>query len=217
MDTPGGLIERPPQRIYTPTFWPLHRLLHLCAQEQPYDLTFWQAVPGAFTYSPDGTLQAVAVRNATKERAYGFIPFLPNPVTAHEDTAYAFDCALWFGERGDGLATDALQVLQDAPLAPWATDTWQLLASRAKQIVTVDLPDVEVMAVKPASRGEGLIVRLGALVPLHETIQVRIRGHTVSQAWLCDARERDIEPISIRYGAANPRMDTTITTVRLLV
>jgi hypothetical protein len=84
-------------------------------------------------------------------------------------------------------------------------------------MVTADLPDVEVTAVKPASRGEGLIVRLSALAPLHKTIQVRIRGHTVSQAWLCDARERDIEPISIRYGAACPKMDTTIVTIRLLV
>jgi hypothetical protein len=75
---------------------------------------------------------------------------------------------------------------------------------------------VAVTALKPASRGEGLILRLDALNVPQGTISITLRGRSVRAAFLCDARERDLEPLVVREGCADLTMPGPIATVRLL-
>jgi len=74
---------------------------------------------------------------------------------------------------------------------------------------------VTIAAVKPASRGEGVIVRLVA--PAAPGV-VRLVSHAfaVRSAALCDARERDLGELAVDGGVVTVAMTGTIATVRLV-
>lgn len=170
MDAPGGTVVRPLRRVYAPTFWPMHRWLHLVDDTTGHGLAMWQALPGAISYDVSGELCAVAVRNATRERVFGLLPIPGNPVTAHEREAYRFDCAFIF----------------------------------------------TMLAAKPVSRGEGTVIRLYAPTPPLGVLTVRCPGRPIRQAYRCDARERDLEPLPVTAGAVHLTMAGTVATLRIL-
>lgn len=211
MDAPGGVIRRPTRRIYDPTYWPLYHWAYVADRGGDRGFALWQALPGAAAYLGDGAIEVVAARNATRERVFGFVPLLANPATAHERTAYALDYAILFTEGGDWLQSGIPRTFGNAPFAPW-----QASGGFAAPIVEVSDPEVTVIATKPASRGTGLIVRLYALAPPAQPLQVSLAGRGVEAAWLCDARERDIRPLPVREGVVLVEMSSTIVTVRLL-
>jgi alpha-mannosidase len=72
------------------------------------------------------------------------------------------------------------------------------------------------MAIKPASRGEGVIVRLYALVSPESDVLVTAHHFPVVKAFLCDTRERDLESLEVRDGTVQLAMPGTIATIRLL-
>ncbi len=84
--------------------------------------------------------------------------------------------------------------------------------------VTTDSPDVTVIAVKRASRGEGVILRLYAPFPLESDIAVDVSslGPGTGRAFLCDVRERDIEPLEVLDGKVHLNMMGSVATLRLL-
>ena len=82
--------------------------------------------------------------------------------------------------------------------------------------MTTDRPDVIVITVKPASRGDGLVARLLTLTTPGPSTAVMIRDHIVKRAFLCDARERDLERLDVRAGVVYLTMPGTIATIRLL-
>ncbi len=209
MDQPGGVVVRPVTKIYDPTFWPLQHLLHLQDDVDGRGVALWLRRPGALTYRPGGCLEVIALRNATRERAWGFVPILATPATGHERSVYTFEYAIWFTATGDwrenGVALVARDLAADllgeqGPVAP----------------VTTDCAEVFVTAVKPASRGEGLIARLHTYAPVGSPVTLVAPGGSVAAAFLCDARERDLEPLPVREGAVHLTMPGTIATVRLL-
>jgi hypothetical protein len=216
MDTAGGMVERPPQWIYNPTFWPLHHFVHIQGDDGR-GLAIIQAMPGAVSYQPDGQLELVAMRNATREKAFGWLGIPGNPAVGHERDSYAYEYALLFTENGNWQENNLPLQLQETSNSPWRPRGFSVLRQIADSIITTDNPNVWIAAVKAASRGEGIIVRLNALAVPESTILVRAHHFKVTKAFLCDARERDLSPLEVKDGAIRVKMQGTVTTIRLIM
>lgn len=213
MAQPGGVVVRPMQKVYAPTFWPLQQFVHVQMEEGGRGVAIFQRRPGAVACSQRGVLEAVALRNATRERAFGFLPMLANPATGHERDVYAFDYALLFTSAGDWRENRLPLVAESIIDSPWDPPDEVALRALGASLVTTDRADVRVTAVKPASRGEGVIVRLGAFAA--GPVVLTMRGRTIRGAVLCDARECDVSPLEVHEGKARLTMSGTIATVRL--
>jgi hypothetical protein len=217
MDQPGGVIVRPSQKVYDPTFWPLQHFVHVQDGTDGWGLAAWVRRPAAVTCRPDGRLELVALRNATRERAYGLVPIMATPAAGHERSPYAFQYALWFTPAGDWRANDVARVARRLRAMPWGSADPVEPDERASSLVIPDRDDVFVTAVKPASRGEGWIVRLQTYTLPGPSVSLMLPGREVGSAFLCDARERDLESLELRGGTAHLTMPGAIATVRLMV
>ena len=217
MDTPGGVVVRPPNRIYNPTFWPLQHFAHVQDDRDGRGLAILLAYPGAVSYQPDGTLELVALRNATREKAFGFIPIPGNPASGHERTGHTFDYALLFTQHGDWRENDISHIARSIRYSPWDKPERAALDNLSHSVITTDCPDVWVMAVKPASRGEGVIVRLYAPALPKTPVMVTAHHFKVKGAILCDAREHDLEPLEVRNGSVRVAMPGTVASIRFLL
>jgi len=214
MDVPGGVVERPLTKVYDPTFWPLQRFWHARDRWHGRGLALFLGLPGAISFRADGCVEAVALRNATRERAWGILPLLATVATGHERHACAFDYALLFTPGGDWRENDLPGIAQALAAGPWAGPRAGLHALAAAAIA-IDRPDVYVVAAKPAWRGTGVILRLYTYAAFGAPVVLRLAGRTVRAAALCDARERDLAPLEVREGAVHLTMPGAIATVRL--
>jgi len=225
MDQPGGVVVRPFQKIYHPTFWPLQRFVHIQdaadsradAQADGWGVALCLGRPGAVSCRPDGRLEVIALRNATRERAFGFLPLLATPASGHERSIHAFDYAILFTPAGDWRDNGIELVARSMADTPWDMTGRPELRQLVASLVTTDRPDVVVTTVKPASRGDGLVARLLTLTTPGPSTAVMLRDHIVKRAYLCDARERDLERLDVRAGVVHLIMPGTIATIRLLI
>jgi len=215
MNAPGGVLARPCTRYYEPTFWPLHQFAHLQDRASDRGLTVLQRLPGAISLGQDGGVELMAFRNAPHETAYGLIGLPATPAHGHETEPYTFDYALVPTDGNDRAAEDAaLLWAQLTTGGPW--DAAEPHVRRpVTDLVTTDIPSVRVTAVKPASRGEGVIVRLVSPLGPETPVHVRSDRLPIARATLCDARERDLAPLEVTDGAVRVPMAGTIATVRL--
>lgn len=216
MDVPGGIALRPLQKIYAPTFWPAQSFVHLQDSASGRGIALCLAVPGAVACRPDGTLELVALRNATSERAFGFLPLLGMTVSGHERSRHVCEYALLFTEAGDCRENPIPLMARNLLARPWDSSARAGLRELAASLVTTDRPEVMVTAVKPASRGGGTIVRLSTCAPAGLPVEVSVRGRPLKAAFLCDARERDLEPLPITGQGVRLTMPGAIASVRML-
>jgi len=216
MDTPGGVAVRPPMRFYDPTFWPLQRWVHLQDDRDGRGLALLQSMPGAVSYQAGGTLELVALRNAPRETAYGVIKLPANPATGHETESTTFDYALLFTSGGNWRDNEIPEMARSIVFSPRDDPECDALQTSAATDVTTNRSDVWVTAVKPASRGDGVIVRLTASAVPETPVAVTARYLPVTGAFLCDARERDLAPLDVQAGTVRAVMTGTVATVRLL-
>lgn len=216
MDTPGGVVSRPRERIYSPTFWPFQRFVHIRDRASGQGLALYQSLPGAVSCESNGTIQLVALRNALRERAYGLLPLSGNPARGYEKDPYTFDYAIEFTPRGDWQANDLPCKAYAQDSNPWQEPRLSRLRELLGTLATIDPSDVWVMACKPAMRGEGRILRLYTLTRMGQPVWVRVEHPEVEQAFLCDVRERDIQPLEVRDGSVCLTMPGTIASLRLL-
>jgi len=216
METSGGIVVRPLRRIYNPTFWPLQHFVHLQDGASGKGAAIFLAMPGAVSCQADGRLEIVALRNATCERAFRFLPLLGLPAEGHEESSYSFDYALIFTDAGDWrdnkIPLTARKVFEN----PRDTTGDAELRELAVSVATTGSPEVFVTAVKPASRGEGLIVRLFTLTSVGLPVDLTLSDFRPKAAFLCDARERDLEPLQVKQQSVRLTMPGTIATVRVL-
>jgi hypothetical protein len=216
MHQPGGMVTRPLQRWYTPTFWPLHSFSTAVCDRNGSPaggLVLATAVPTALHATAAGGVEIVVARTATKEVAFGFVPVLA-PARGHE--------------RGPQIAHVALQWLDDTDPAA-AIAAGRALCARAdhaagrrepRWLVQTDDPLVEVVAVKPANRGDGIVVRLRnwSAGGARRTIALSLtdtRCAELSAAWRTDSNERDLGALPIRDGAVRLEVGRYLTTIRL--
>ncbi len=216
MDTPGGVACRPCERIYSPTFWPFQHFLHIRDQESGRGIAVYQNLPGAASFAADGSLEIVALRNAPRERAYHVLPVPGNPAKGYERDDFTFVYALEFTPGGDWKQNGLAEKAFDVTLDPWADRTRTNLHQLAEAEIQLDRTDVRVVANKLASRGQGRIVRLYTLTNHQKTVTLTSAQRGISQAYLCDALERDIKELDVRNGEVPVKMKGTIATVRLI-
>jgi hypothetical protein len=216
MDMPGGVVFRPCERVYSPTFWPFQRFLHIRDARSGQGLAVYQDLPGAASLAPDGTLELVALRNAPRERAYHFLPVTGNPAWGYERDTYSFQYALEFTSGGNWIENELAQKAYRRNSRPWADRYDSSLRHFAEGQVQTNRGDVWVLANKPAARGTGRIVRLYSLAAPHESVALRIPGLEIQEAYLCDARERDVQALEVREGAVHLTLPGTLASVRLI-
>ncbi len=215
MHQPGGVVTRPLQRWYEPTFWPLHSFAAALqdAAQAAAGLVFAAAVPTALHATVAGLVEIVVARTATKEVAFGFVPVLA-PARGHERGTQITDIALRWLEHADQAALiEAGRALQSCVdrTAGRPEPRW---------IARVDDCLVEVIAVKPAHRGDGIVVRLrnwgAGGVPRTTALALADElGVEIRRAWLADSNERNLAALPIRNGAVHLEIDRYLTTVRL--
>jgi hypothetical protein len=58
-------------------------------------------------------------------------------------------------------------------------------------------------------------VRLYTLAAPDQTVTLAFPHQEIAQAYLCDARERDVRPLEVRDGKVDVPLAGTITSVRL--
>jgi alpha-mannosidase len=220
MAQPGGVVERPLRRWYEPTFWPLQHFVHVQEPDDGRGLAAFVRFPAAVSCSEGGRLELVALRNATRERAYGVLPLPATPAKGYEREEYAFEYALLFTHTGDWRVNDLPALARALYQGPWRDRATRELWDWADAAVRVTGPegvpaDVTVSALKPASRGEGLILRLVALAAPEDPVTIELRGQSIRVATLCDARERDLEELPLQSGRLRLRMPGPIVTLRI--
>lgn len=204
MDAAGGVISRPPKRVFEPTFWGFQHFAQLESAQGP-SLAILQQHPGAVAVVPqENAVELVALRNATKEKAWGIIPILANPAKGEVHEPYDFEYAFAFTESADWHANGLHR--QAAALFP---------KEQAPALFAVNNADVTITSVKPAWRGEGVIVRLNA-PQAPGIVKLTARSFDFSSAMLCDARERDLTALPVDGTTITLDMTTTITTVRIV-
>lgn len=239
---PGGVVERPLAKLYDPTFWPLHTAAwSLDPPREPVPpggagggrdtlsylpasrICVASAYPSAVSLSPGGRLEVVAGRNAPKELGWGFLPQPALPARGYERSAAVTDIALWPLAAGDGLPENAPEGLgallaSGAGVLPPEEDTLAPVRRAMQAAFHPSDPDVAVVAVKPAYRGRGTIVRLMAPhLREQRLVELSSRALSLSGAWLCDAKERDSLELAVRRRrVVEVPMDGAIATVRLL-
>jgi len=216
MDMPGGVVSRPHERVFSPTFWPFQHFLHIQDRNTGRGLAFYQELPGAVSFAADGTLQVVALRNAPRERAYHVLPLTGNPAKGYERDAYSFVYALEFTPGGDWIENRLAQKAYAPALTPWADRSRACLRQIAERQIELDRSDVWVLADKPARRGPGRIVRLYTLAAPDQTVSLRLPYQEIEAAYLCDARERDRQPLEIQEGTIYVTLPGSVTTIRLI-
>jgi hypothetical protein len=217
MDASGGVISRPREKVYSPTFWPFQQFLHFRDSGSGRGLALYQNLPGAAALSSSGVLQTVALRNAPRERSHHFLPVAGNPAKGYEKDSFTFVYALEFTPAGDWIENDLAIKARVGLSHPWADPAHTHLRQVAEGQVSLDRADVWPLAHKPATRGQGRILRLYTLTGLVQPVVVTIPGQEIQEAYLCDARERDIEPLVVREGRVHVTLPGTITTLRLIM
>lgn len=224
MNVPGGVVERPMHKLFSPTFWPARSFAHL-HDEAGFGLTAFLGGPACVALTKAGVMEWVALRHAPIELAFGFLPLPAHPAKGSEDDASILDYAVWLTTEGDfrqnflpkhvrsSLRAALFEVGGEGEMGQHDLD------GIANAKIQVDHDDVLVTALKPASRGDGVIARLRSYVEGGESTVVRLRSDvcTIRGALLCDARERDRAALSVTNGVVTVPIDRAITSVRLLV
>lgn len=209
MDTLGGRIERPHERVHQPTFWPVPSVLSLECASRSLHVGF--EAPSAVSYSPARGLEWIVARNALKERAFGLLPVLAHPIGGTSDEEQTHDAAL-FATPEAGVSAEMRRLLEVA----WLPEMSRPLKHLARSLVSCDDPAVAFAAVKRADAGSGVIVRLSSARACARTVRVWLPSAELDSAARCDALERDLGPLGVHEGRAVVPLDTRLTTVRLV-
>ena len=215
MDQPGGVVQRPHEKVYSPTFWPFQHFVHVRDRKSGRGLALYQRWPGAVSLTSSGQLSVVALRNAAIERAFGLLPLSGNPARGYEKEAYTFDYALEFTPQGDWQENRLAEKAYQRFHTPNPEGRFETLQHQTRSEVLLDRPDVILLADKQAARGKGRIIRLYSLDG-GATVRLCLRSNRIKDAWLCDARERDLKPLAVVDGELEVELPGTLTTVRLL-
>jgi hypothetical protein len=217
MDVPGGVVRRPLVKIYDPTFWSCENFIHLRDDTTGAGFAVLVGGPASVCARHGGGIEWVMLRNAHKERAFGFLPVPAHPASGTNDDPHGFDYAACFTTAGDWrenrLHITAEHLLwDDLPGAKGPLDgAWPEGPART------DHPDVRVRAIKPAEDGRGVVVRLVSYNPNVRSVRLSYDDRIILKATSCDALERDLGDLPIDAGLPVIPVEAGILTVRILL
>lgn len=205
MDTVGGVIKRPRERLYSPTFWAVPSRLTL---DDGRVLNALFETPTAASLSPNGGLEWIVARNAPKERAWGWLPVLAHPIGGTNEEVQHHEAAL----MGQGDVDAAKRQLE----LHWLPEEHRHASTFCDELVCCDSPNVKVSAVKRAHDGDGVTVRLFCEKPPGAPVRVWLKGHAVKHARTCDALERELVELTVEpEGSVLVPMSSRMTSLRL--
>lgn len=210
MDTLGGTIVRPRERVHQPTFWPVPSRVTLRGECGAVHVGFES--PTAVSFSPAHELEWMVARNPVKERAFGWLPVLAHPIGGTVDGLQTHRASL-FATPGGGVSAELRRRLERA----WLPAPQRPLRDHAASLVRCDDPDVAFAALKRADEGRGVIVRLACDLRAPRTVRVWVPSHELAGASLCDAREQDLAPLALDAGKVLVPLTSRWTTVRLVL
>lgn len=215
MDVPGGVVARARAKLYDPTYWPARAFAHGVEADSGTGIAAFVGGPACVALDADGALEWVTFRNVPREVAFGLLRVPAHPASGTDHGEHAFDYAVCFTASGDyrqnELFTRARAALAGGWLAPGSVD----LQGKASTLVAIDRADVLLSAFKKASHGAGFIARLRSFAPEPTTVRLRWPEHRIRTATLCDARERDLEPLETDGDVVQVPVRGAFTTVRL--
>ena len=198
MDVPGGIVERPAHKLYSPTFWPARSFAHLRDQQRDVGLAAFLGGPATVASDGAGALEWIALRYAPSETAFQFLPLLAHPASGTEPHEGQLDYAVWFTPGGDArtnrLPHHVRRALRAALFGPNEPD----LDDLANSVMVVDRDDVQVTALKPAFRGGAVVVRLASFAAAAVEVRLHCPSRSIRKATLCDARERELRDLDVR-------------------
>jgi hypothetical protein len=197
MDTVGGVIHRPRERLYSPTYWGVPSRLTLRDAQAVHALargTESDALhalfesPTAASLGPQGVLDWIVARNAPKERAFGWLPVLAHPIGGTNPDLQVHEAALLAAPHTVAAARPQLERC-------WSSsELEQHAAHAALALVGCETPGVSVAAIKRSAAGDGLILRLYCEQVPSEPVRLELNKLNVRTALLCDALERPLSP-----------------------
>ncbi len=212
MDVPGGVVSRPTQKVYAPTFWPARTFVHARDPKEGHGLAAILSGPACVTMGAAG-LEWVVLRNAPLERAFGVLPIPAHPASGADPDVHTSDYALCVTAAGDyrdnrlpWLARRELRTL-------WTGDSGASQA--ADELVQLDRDDVLLSTVKRAADGHGIVVRLIRYAPEVGEVGITLSRGEIRAATRCDAVERDLAPLGVEGGRVQVPLEGTINSVRL--
>ncbi|MCE9580763.1 MAG: hypothetical protein K8W52_47055 [Deltaproteobacteria bacterium] len=212
MAVPGGSVDRPFAAATTPTYWAADGLAEV-VDATGAGTAILSALPLAVHADVDGSLRWIVHRHATGERADGWLPLVGFPVRGADRAPYRSQIVLRRVRAGERLAdriarTRTLRELAAAVASPAA------IAG-----VQIDRPEIAIAAIKPAWRGDGVIVRLiaptRAIDPVRGSARLRWPA-PLAGAWLCDALERDRASLPVSEGTVAVPLTAAVISVRVI-
>jgi len=191
MDVPGGVVERPLDKLYRPTFWCASHFVHARDATGLGGLALLTDAPATVTARRLGTLEWMVLRNAHKERAFGLLPVPAHPAAGYNDEPHACDYGVRFTGPGDwracGLPDDVAAFVAAVNDCCAPGDG---VANPGGVVVTGGLATV--LACKRAEDHHGVILRLQFHEEPSGPVRVERPGSVVVHAERCDALERSL-------------------------
>ncbi|NOR90316.1 MAG: hypothetical protein GQ524_08665, partial [Anaerolineales bacterium] len=218
MAQPGGVVKRPLEKNYNPTYWSMQSFAHAYSDPDQPGFAFFATQPTAVASLQDEAIEFVALRNALHETAFGVMGIPANPATGFEKQTCAFEYAFGFTEDG-GWHDNRLEAIADQVKDRYLgkKDAY-LYQEHVQGQVEIDAPKpVRIIALKSAHRGEGIILRLRAYQIPQSPVTIHLPQHSIKAASLCDAREREIKPLEVTKGKITLSLTDTLTTLRLIL
>ncbi len=213
MDAPGGIVERPAHKLYHPTFWPARSFAHLRDRQSDIGLAAFLGGPAAIASDAAGGLEWIALRHAPRETAFHLLPILAHPASGTDPHEGQLDYAVWFTAGGDArsnrLPHHVRRALRAALFGPNDPD----LDDLANSVMLVDRDDVQVTALKPAFRGDAVVVRLASFAPGAVQVRLSCPCRPIRRAKLCDARERELGDLEVRSDGVMVLMPYALASV----
>ncbi|MEZ5321935.1 MAG: hypothetical protein R2698_07680 [Microthrixaceae bacterium] len=160
-----------------------------------------------------GSTEVIVARTAVKEVAFGVVPVMAPAWGWRWGTQHAV--SVWGWQEPDRF-TDVVDLGRHLVGCADRAVGWP----RFSTVLEVDDHRVEVIAVKPADRGDGIVARLRNWAPSSTPRTVTVSPSSRAEfafvgACVSDARERDIGPLAVVDGRVEVPVARHLTTIRL--
>ena len=218
MAQPGGVVERPLEKNYSPTYWSMQSFAHAHSNPDQPGFAFFATQPTAVACLQGEAIEFIALRNALREKTFGVLGIPANPTAGFEKQTCEFEYAFGFTKDG-GWQQNRLEAIADQVKDHYLgkRDAFRYQEQVQGQ-VEIDAPKpVRIIALKRAHRGEGLILRLRAYQIPQSPVTIHLPQHPIKAASLCDARERDLQSLEVKKGMITLSLTNTLTTLRLML
>ncbi len=218
MDVAGGIAEdRPLEKIFSPTFWAAKSFAWVQDTGSETGMALFMGGPASPKCDSSGRMECAAIKNVLRETAFGSKKLLGFPVGGPDNQEQSLDYGVLF--TGAGSWRDNRIHLMAEPLldSPVFRSTRPSFRDTVGWFITIDDDEVSIIAVKPAERGGGIIVRLNGLVTSEKGVTLTVKDRSVRKAVLCDARERDLHDLEVRDGKALVPVARNTVSVRVVL